>query len=259
MFLVGEDMNGIVNDISNLASMRAIQLNRLATRQSQHRLATGRRINAAADNPAALIASLRMDATLADLEAETDANHRAMRIADTADAALGQISDQLVEARRLALANANDAGLSADEKHANQLELDAILTGVDRLARSTSFHGTRLLDGSASISASGAKLTIDAVTTTDIDPTHPDSIDAAISKVSTLRGKIGGFSRHTLQSRLNQLATEQTTLVATTSLIRDADIAAETSARSRSHLLEAAATLILKTPSLHRSLLDVLA
>ena len=55
--------------------------------QARQRLSSGRRINRGADDPAGLIASVNLDATLAALEAETNANHRAMQVADTANEA----------------------------------------------------------------------------------------------------------------------------------------------------------------------------
>jgi flagellin len=239
-------MSDLLGGISGLVAQRAARMQRLALNQAQHRLATGQRLNRAADNPAAMVASISMDATLAALEAETAANQRAMHQADTADAALGQISDQLIEAKKLALANANSAGPSDAEKQANQLEIDSILSGVDRMARTTSFNGTKLLDGTATLWASGAKFKIAAVTTTEIDPTDPESLDEAITQVATQRAQIGAFSKHTLQSRLNQISTEKSTLLSAVSFLRDAEMAMEATARIRAELLESASLRVLK-------------
>jgi flagellin-like hook-associated protein FlgL len=250
----------LIHGIGQMTSVRALQMQRLRMAQAQPRLSTGFRINRGADDPAGLIASINLDATIAALEAESDANQRAMQMADTADAAMGQVSDQLIEAKKLALANANDAGLSDAEKQANQLEIDSIMSGVDRLARTTNFNGTKLLDGTATISASGAELKVDALSSADIDRTDPDSIDSAIDQIATARGKIGAFSRHTLQSRLNQLDSGKAALRSAVSMIRDTNLSSEVSVRSRADLLGRAA-LVLVRQSRKRSgaLLDLFA
>jgi flagellin len=232
--------------VSGLLAQRAARMHRLALNQAYQRLVTGQRVNRAADNPAALIASAHMDATLAALHAEADANQRAMHIADNADAALAQISDQLIEGKKLSLANANSAGFSDAERQANQLEIDSIVSTAERIAASTSFNGIKLLDGAATLAASGAKLKIDAVSTSSIDPTDPQTFDDAISAIATQRGRIGAFSKHTLQSRLNQILTEKTSLLSAASYFRDADLAMEVSALRRAQLLEGAALGVLR-------------
>lgn len=257
-----------VNNLNDLVWLRASQQNRLKLNQAMNRLATGQRINSGADHPAGLIAAESMSATLAVLDAETAANERAVQMSSTADAALGEISGLLKQAKALAVANA-DATLSAEETQANQLEINAIMASVDRISSSTQFNGTKLLDGSMTLSASGAKHKIDSSSTSNLgqvtvdgnnytlsdlrsgkglDTTGEnvegaaDAIDAAINQVSTTRAKLGGFSGHTLQSRISQVAIEKQHLLNTVSLIRDTDYAAESTAKIRAELLDRAAT-----------------
>ena len=56
--------------------------------------------------------------------------------------------------------SANEAGLSAEEKDANQLQIDSILQTIDRLANSTSFQGTKLLNGNFDYTTSGVVSTL---------------------------------------------------------------------------------------------------
>src|SRR5688572_21110654 len=156
---------------SSLLAQRALRMNVLAFNQSMNRLGSGLRINSAVDNPAGLIAAENLRATLSALDAETNANVRASNIAATADGALGEISGLLGEAKRLVHANANEAGLSAEEKAGNQLQIDSIMGTVDRLANTTSFGGQKLLTGSTTISASGKSLAISASTTVHLGKT----------------------------------------------------------------------------------------
>ncbi len=51
--------------------------------------------------------------------------------------------------------SANDAGLSSEEKEANQQQIDSILQSIDRIASTTSFQGTKLLNGSFDFTVSG--------------------------------------------------------------------------------------------------------
>ena len=186
------------------------------------KLSTGQRINRAADNPAGLISSEQLRAALAALDAESRSLQRTDAVAAVAGGALGEVSDQLIEARTLATTNANTAGLSDAERQANQLQIDSILSNVDRVSRSTSFNGQPLLDGTASLTAAGATLDIGSVQSSDLGGVEIDgqsltlgdvrtggaldtasgqaagaatAIDAAIGQVSRLRGEIGSFQK----------------------------------------------------------------
>lgn len=280
-------MLGPVNSFSDLVALRASQQHRLALNQTMHRMATGRRINSGADDPAGLIASTQLDATLAALEAETAANERAIHMSDTADAAMGQMSDLLTQAKARAVANANDAGLSAEEKAANQLEIDSILSSVDRIASNTHFNGKKLLDGSGEITASGAKAAIASLKSSELGKQQIDGtdyalsdlksgksldttvsghsenaakvIDKAISDVATARGKLGAFTKHTLHARLTQVAGAQENMLQSISMIRDTDYAREIALKFRSELLDRASLMMLRREFKAKgSLLDVM-
>lgn len=258
---------------STLMAQRYARLNAAAYTSSLVRLATGRRINRGADDPAGLIASENLSATIAALDAETDANERAMSQASTADAAIGEVSGLLTEAKRLVSANANTAGLSPDEKAANQMQLDSILATVNRVSNTTSFNGAKLLDGSFTISASGQTQAVTSVGTGSIGSvsdgnghtytladlgsgkslaitggnltTAGEVVDQAISDIATLRGTIGAFQQTTLQSRLDQIQTSREHLASALSLLRDTDYAMETSQSVRFQLLSAASLNVL--------------
>jgi flagellin len=278
------------NSSGGMLARRALAMNSLSLSRSLMRLAGGDRIFRAAEDPAGLIASENLRSTLAMLDAEADANHRAVNQADTADAALGEVSGLLTEAKRLVSANANDAGLSAEEKAANQLQIDSILTTVDRISSSTSFNGRKLLDGSGVIAASGKSLAVGSSSSSAIGEiestespgtTHTladlrsgkplnlttgnlelagQSIDRAISDVATQRGRIGAFSKHTLQTRISGIESSRTQLGAALSVIRDVDYAAEVSRTVRFRLLERSSSRVLGIANRTRgSVLSILA
>src|SRR5690606_18344816 len=66
---------------------------------------------------------------------------------NVAEGGLQEINNLLLELQSLVGSSANEAGVSSEEKDANQLQIDSILQTIDRLANSTSFQGIKLLNG----------------------------------------------------------------------------------------------------------------
>jgi flagellin len=256
---------------AGLQAQHLLRLHQLRQAQALERLATGRRINRGADGPAALIAAETLSASLAQLDAEARVVERNRLIADTADAALAEVSSLLVEARRLTTANA-DSTLSDAERQANQVQIDAIVQGVDRVAGTAQFSGRRLLDGSLTLSVTGASLTIIAVAaeslgTSDIDgetftlrDLHTGGqlsagagrsegastvVDRAIGEVATLRGRIGSFAAQVLRTRSAVIGGAVENLASARSSLVDADFAVEVSNRVRADLLARSTTNVI--------------
>ena len=107
---------------------------------------------------------------LADLEAESSSLERARGAARVADSSLGEIGDLLIEAEALAVANANTGGLSESEREANQMELNSILSAVDRVASSSSFKDTPLLRGGHTLEVGGGSVRIHRTTSRALPP-----------------------------------------------------------------------------------------
>jgi flagellin len=126
---------------------------RILTQQNQsltkslERLSTGLRINRGADDPAGLIASENLRAEMTAIETAIGNAQRADQVANIAEAGLTEIASMLNELEGLVGQSANEAGLSLEEKEANQLQIDSILQTIDRVANSTSFQGVKLLNG----------------------------------------------------------------------------------------------------------------
>jgi len=74
-----------------------------------------------------------------------------------------------------------------------------------------------------------------------------DLIDAAISDISTLRGRLGAFERNTLQTNVRALQIGVENITSSESKIRDADFATETAALTRAQVLSQAGTTVLAT------------
>lgn len=235
-------------------------------RQLTEQLATGLKVNRASDNPAALIAATSLDNALVRLMAQNETYSRVSNQAATADAGLSQASGLLIEANRLAVANGSVSGLSSDERAANQMQLDSVLSSLDRVGRTTQFNGTPLLDGSATLSANGQSVTLPQISTNNLGQTEVDglsytlsdvasggeistqadpeaaqkSISAALSAVVSAQGQLGGFQQYAIQAgmQVNYAAQEQTS--AATSNIRDLNYATASAELTRAQLLSQA-------------------
>ena len=140
-------MSRINTNVQSLIAQRNLSNNNNTLSTSLERLSTGLRINRGGDDPAGLIASENLRAEKTALGAAISNAERAQQVVNIAEGGLQEISGLLNELEGLVTTTANDAGLSEEEKAANQLQVDSILQTIDRVAGATSFQGTRLLNG----------------------------------------------------------------------------------------------------------------
>ena len=234
-------------------------------------LATGMRINRGADDPAGLVSSEQLRAMLAELEAESASLERARGAARIADSSLGEIGDLLIEAEALAVANANTAGLSEAEREANQMELNSILSAVDRVASSSSFKDTPLLRGGMTLEVAGGSVSLPSAAVTDLGSTDIEGeiytladvasggkfsieqsdtsrsleiIRAARQEAIFAQSEVGAFEMHAIEPRQAGLSIAIESLAAAESSIRDTDYAKATAALARLDVLENASLRI---------------
>lgn len=133
-------------------------LNKTSAQQSDTltRLSTGFRVNKGSDDPAGLIAIQSLNSELTAVESAISNGQRAKSVLDVADGALKEVSTLLSEIQRLAASSTSAGGLSAAEIAANQAQIDNAINSIDRIVRTTSFNGKRLLDGQQSILATAS-------------------------------------------------------------------------------------------------------
>jgi len=148
-------MSRINTNVQSLLAQRVLGANNQNLGLALERLATGSRINRGADDPAGLIASENLRTELRALNAAIGNSERADQVANIAEGGLQEISGLLTELQGLVTATASKAGLSNEEKAANQLQIDSILQTIDRLASSTNFQGIKLLNGNMDFTLSG--------------------------------------------------------------------------------------------------------
>ncbi|WP_428386749.1 flagellin [Mucisphaera sp.] len=140
-------MSRINTNVNSLLAQRVLTQNNTNLNNSLERLSTGLRINRGADDPAGLIASENLRSEKAAISAAIGNAERADQVVNIAEGGLQEINALLLEVQGLVGSSANDAGLSREEREANQLQVDSILQTIDRIASATSFQGTKLLNG----------------------------------------------------------------------------------------------------------------
>jgi flagellin len=121
--------------------------NSLAT--SMQRLSSGLRVNSAKDDAAGLAISERMNTQVRGLTVGARNSNDGISLAQTAEGALGKVGDMLQRMRELAVQSSNATNSKAD-RAALQAEVAQLTDEIDRVAKQTSFNGTKILDGSFS-------------------------------------------------------------------------------------------------------------
>ncbi|HEY2585293.1 MAG TPA: flagellin [Tepidisphaeraceae bacterium] len=149
-------MATINTNISSLVAQQAFKTNTTNLNTSLQRLSTGLKINSGADDPAGLIASQALQAQQTGINAAIGNANQATSVVGTAEGGLNEVSSLLNQLQGLVTQSANSGALSSDEISANQLQVDSILSTINRISNATNFQGKNLLDGSLAYTLSGA-------------------------------------------------------------------------------------------------------
>ncbi len=202
-------MTRINTNVQSLVAQRILGSNNNALSQSLTRLSTGLRINSGRDDPAGLIASETLRSSIRAISTAIDNATRADTIVAVAEGGLQEVSSLLLNLENLVDQTANEAGLTQEEVDANQLQINSILSSINRLSEQTAFGTKKLLNGNFDFTTSGVNIS---------EPTG--ATENTLSSVSINSAKIanGGFRQVTI-SRLtgSQRALVSSVLYGTTS------------------------------------------
>lgn len=188
-------MSRINTNISSLQAIHRLSKNQSDLSMRLERLSSGLKINSGKDAPAGLIASETLRSEINGINQAIDNSSRAGNVINTAEGALGEVSALLLEVQSLTNQAANSGALSPEEISANQLQVDAILTSINRVANTTQFNGVKLLNGSLDYTTSGLDAT--KIDTAQINAAKiPDNGTINIAVQVTASAKLGsiGFS-----------------------------------------------------------------
>ena len=140
----------MLNPASQLSGIRSSQnLNKVLQdlSDSLNKLASGKRINKASDDTAALAIAANIEASLKTMQ-QASRNVRDVGSAlSIADGAVGEIQNISGRLQELAVQSAN--GTYSNEQRATlQAEYSSLSSEIGRIAATTEFNGVKLLDGS---------------------------------------------------------------------------------------------------------------
>lgn len=174
----------INTNVASLNAQRNLNRSQGLLNQSLERLSTGLRINSAKDDAAGLAISERFTTQIRGLNQAVRNASDGISLAQTAESALAELTNNLQRIRELAVQSAN-ASNSQSDRDALNAEVQQRIAEVDRISKQTNFNGVKVLDGSFGTATFqvGANVgeTISVGLTTDVTA-------AAIGTVNTITG-----------------------------------------------------------------------
>lgn len=224
------------------------------------RLASGLRIASAADDAAGLAISERMRSQIRSFAVTARNAQDGISLVQTAEGALGEVSNQLGRLRELAIQSANGT-LSPSDRLTLDAEYQAIIEEINRVAGETNFNGVQLLNDTTPldiqvgisqnevipvtpVDVTVATATLGVITDPGLASGELSVIDGVIDSVNIARGELGA-AQNRLQSAFASIQNVRENLSAAESRIRDVDVAAETADLTRNTILQQAATSVL--------------
>ncbi len=251
----------INTNVPSLIAQRNLRTTRSTLDRTLERLSSGSRINHAGDDAAGLAISESLRAQLRGLaQAERNAQD-GISLVQVAEGAMAEVSNILIRMRELGVQAASDTVGNQERKYLN-VEFSQLMEEIDRIAQSTEYNGTPLLNGSSHtfeiqigtrnnplvdrvrlFDSSGADINLVAlgINLSSVgDKSSAQnclaSVDGAISSVTSIRAEFGAMQNR-LQSIVNNIMVSRENLSAANSRIRDADMAEETSELTKSQIL----------------------
>ena len=263
----------INTNLNSLNAQRNLTSSQASLSMSMQRLSSGLRVNSAKDDPAGLAIAERMTTQVRGMNVSIRNANDGISMAQTAEGALGKVTDSLQRMRELSVQAANATNSNSDKDSLDK-EFGELAKEIQRVLGGTSFNGQHVLGADAkafvfqvganttsndTIDITTTNLTADATLTavagTDntgagrsvIDNTAPaatiqgviDKIDVAISTVNDKRALLGA-SQSRFDSVITNLQIGVENQTAARSRIMDTDFAAETANLSRANILQQA-------------------
>jgi len=233
---------------ANIPAMQNITtLNKISDDIANHqwRLATGKRINSPAEDPAGYMLARGLEARRRGLAVAQDNTSNAQNILDVAEGGYESIMN-ILETLKEKATQAADGSLSSTQRSAIEGQRSALTTEIDQIVSATTFNGSSLIDGSYSATkfqvgeqasesmnvslgdADSAALGINTISLSTQASANAaiSTIDSAINTLSQRQKTVGEYKVR-LQSKESNLKTSITNTEAVRSTIEDADFAKE--------------------------------
>ena len=172
---------GINTNLASLSAQRALNNTQSDTNTAMQRLSTGLRINSAKDDAAGMAVASRFTSQISGMQQASRNASDAVSMLQSAEGGLQSISDNLQRIRELAVQSASDSITDTDRGYLNT-EVSQLVTEINRVADTTKYNGTTLLDGT--YASSGLTFQVGA------DNSANDRMAVTIADFNT--GAIGG-------------------------------------------------------------------
>lgn len=258
----------INTNVAALNAQKNLYMTGINQNRSMARLASGQRINQAADDAAGLAISENLKAQIRGLrQANRNAND-GISLVQIAEGSLNEVSNMIIRLRELGVQAASDT-IGDTERKFLDVEYQQLKSEIQRVTESTQYNGYDLLNGTGgvidiqvgvnndpfkdriSFNAGAANSTLEALgivsenlETKESAQVSLSSLDNALISVNAIRANFGAMQNR-LQSTSNNLLVYDENMSAANSRIRDADVAAESAELVRNGILMQAGTSVL--------------
>lgn len=256
-------MSSINTNVNSLNAQRNLSGSANALSTAMSRLSSGLRVNSAKDDAAGLAISERMNAQTRGMNVAVRNANDAISLAQTAEGALGAISNNLQRMRELAVQASNGTNSSTDVASLDK-EFQLLAAENNRVALGTKFNGNTVIGQTAAatftfqvganavsandqISVTGASFSGTSVSLGTASSTafaEISKLDADISSVTTARATWGA-SQNRFDTVISNLRVGAENEAAARGRIVDADYAMETASLSRAQVLQQAGTAMV--------------
>ena len=254
-------------NIASLNAQRNLSSSQSSMNTALQRLSSGLRVNSAKDDAAGLAIAERMNAQVRGLTVGIRNAGAGISLAQTAEGALGSVTESLQRMRELAVQSANATNGTADRTSLNA-EYAQLGTEIGRVLAGTEFNGLAVLAGDAgsqdfqvganntandriSVTTSNMSTNSDVtavtggnVSTVSAAQTAMDNIDTALDTINAERATLGA-AQSRIETAIRSLETTRENTAAARGRIVDADFAAETANLTRSQILQQAGVAML--------------
>ena len=250
----------IGTNVAALNAQKNLYMTNINAQRSMARLASGQRINHAADDAAGLAISENLKGQIRGMrQANRNAND-GISLVQVAEGSLNEVSNMLIRFRELGVQAASDT-IGDTERKFLDVEYQQLKSEVQRITESTVYNGYELLNGTGgnidiqvgvnndafrdriSFNAGAANSSLEAlgmiaesVSTKEAAQLSLGVVDKAMTQVNSIRANFGALQNR-LVSTSNNLLIADENLSAANSRIRDTDVAAETSEMTRNNIL----------------------
>ena len=255
---------------TNISALRASNASTAAEKLSANameRLSSGKRINSAKDDAAGLAIATSMTSQVRGMNQAIRNSNDGIALAQTAEGALGEVTNMLQRVRELATQSASGTYQDTTDRAYMQTEVDELTAQIDQVITNSEFNGVKLFDGSTasvtiqtganaadtvdlvmtdltSLAASGGAAGSYDVSTATAANALLTSVTTELDSISSARASLGA-GQNRLESVVNTLTSNVTNLSDARSRIEDADYSAETTKLAKAQILSQASTAML--------------